>query len=205
MGRYIDSGREFERIDYARQWLVSAERNLPANVFNDDFDIYRFACFDMLFTDRGPHWRQILTFARMLDAGPLSLVMLDPSPASYLSWSGKYGVVVIDPQDAADDMLGVLSLSPETNTLDGIGANAIGVVANRFALFSESASHWCLWADRGHELAVMGTKNCPAWQAIEKTWDDVWFETEHVLDDLLDHRRVPETFRWEFLANYASD
>jgi len=140
MGKYIDSEQEFERIDYARQWLVSAERDLPANVFNCDFDIYRFACFDMLFTHRGPHWRQILTFARMLDTGPLSLVMLDPSPTSHLSWSDKYGIVVIDPQDNADDMLTVLSLSPETNTLDGINANSIAIIADRFVLFSAGGS-----------------------------------------------------------------
>jgi hypothetical protein len=106
-------------------------------------------------------------------------------------------------------MLGALSACPK-ETVDGPTAasgNSICVLVNRFIVSSENSPDWCLWADRFFEIAVLAINHCSTGQATEDILSNVWFSTKQTIDELLPisfwPNRVPEDFRWEFLANYG--
>ncbi|MEN6332669.1 MAG: hypothetical protein ABFE01_00320 [Phycisphaerales bacterium] len=120
MAEYVGSPQEFERIKRVCHSLVEIDKTLPDNVFCTRYDSYRFADFNGFFTSKGGLWDAVLAYARKLVAGPLSLVMLDPAPESYRSWSGKYGAIVIDAKDHVDDVMEILSVSPDEAMRDSV-------------------------------------------------------------------------------------
>lgn len=208
MSEYVTSFQELERIRALSRRVVATEERLPACVFSAPFDVYRFADLGMLFTDRGPQWDNILTLARKLWAGRLYLLMLEPDAETYLPWSGKYGAIVIEPEDRKDDVFGMLSVDPMGRPpLEA--ADSITVIGERFILFPESGFDWCLYADRSYDIAIMGVKDCPAWRAVRATWEAGWFEGANAHNRLITLAfwpgSVPHDFTREFIRSYMPE
>lgn len=135
--------------------------------------------------------------------------MLEPAAETYYGWSGKYGAIVIEPEDQKDDVSRMLTADLLERPIEEHPGEGIELTAERFILFPESEFDWCLYADRSYDIAVMGVKDCPAWRDVRATWSEGWFEGANAFNELITlaffPKSVPDDFMREFIRNYMPD
>ena len=158
--KFIESKAEYDRLVAISENYLDRSRNLPDNIFCDDFSFFLFITFDEVRMDL--FYEHVVEFSKNINEDEFFYVVLDPAPESYgIDSIIRYKAIYFSIGDSGEQFISVLNKYSGGVEPDCIMDNSDQI------LVSSNSQRWFVFADRDSDIGVCCFSDSDAFDAFK--------------------------------------
>ena len=196
----IKEHKNFEKFLKLIERVIKVKKNLPEQVFNQQFSNYLFEEFDWSMTS--DFWNEVLKELAVASSDKeIIIAVLDPDPIRYFYETfGEYNVLKLSTNISGQEYWNILKIGPENSEADAILFNSETVI------WLPLSMKWAIWGNRSYGVCILAFSDKMLREQASFSTKG-WRKADEALKDFIainfSDEIIPVNFKKIFLRNYS--